>query len=520
MAEGKGKVYLIGAGPGDPDLISVKGKAILEQCDALIYDYLTPLELIIGVSQNCEIYFAGKRGGHFSTEQNEINELMVKLATEGKNVARLKGGDPFIFGRGGEEAEYLCRNGIDFEVIPGITAGTAVPGYAGIPITDRRYSSYAVLATGHKSKTKEISDVPWESLAKLRNGTLIIYMGVEELESLSGRLIKSGLDPDTPAVIIERGTEPTQHIVGAPLGRLAVKAIEKKIRPPSLVVIGKVVELRPMLAWFEKAPLFGVRIMVTRPVELAFPLYRRLRKLGAEVLPCPTIAVSEHRDEEAWNRMLILLNNRRGDRDGWLVFTSQAGVRHFIGQLKAKSDIKLLGGLKVAAVGEGTAAELRETGLHPDFIPSKATVANLATQLTEKFDLRGAVVIRVKGNLGDAMLEDVLTAAGAKVSPLRTYSVSVPRWPAGFKEKLLETPPNAIIFTSGSTVDGMFEILSEKEIQSFTRGAMIFSIGPSTSQRIRQRGLTVARECENHSIEGMIKELLAAFSGKTGESEK
>jgi len=519
MGNGKGKVYLIGAGPGDPELITVKGKAILERCDAVIYDYLTPSEFIICAPPHIEMHFAGKRAGHVSAEQDDINELMVKLALEGKIVARLKGGDPFLFGRGGEEAEYLRRQGIDFEVIPGVTAGTAVPAYAGIPITDRRYSSYTVLATGHKSKIKEKSDVPWGWLAKMKGGTLVIYMGVGELEQLSRSLIENGLSPDTPSAIIERGTESTQRIVSAPLSELAGRAVEAEIGPPALIVIGKVVDLRAKLAWFEKVPLFGVRVMVTRPVELAIPLYRRLRELGAEVLPCPTIAATEHIDEEAWDKVTALLKNRSDERDRWLAFTSRIGVRYFFEQLKRRLDIRLLAGLRIAAIGEGTAGDLRRAGLIPDFIPDKATVADLAAQLIRSFDMKEAEVIRVRGNLSEPVLENACAKAGATVIPLRTYTVSIPRWPDGIKEKLLDRPPQAIIFTSSSTVDGLFEILSDAEIKSISGNAKIFSIGPSTAQRLRQRGLPVDRQCESFSIEALIDELLAEFDRK-GRNER
>ncbi len=409
----------------------------------------------------------------------------------------------------------MRRQGIDFEVIPGITAGTAVPAYAGIPITDRRYSSYAVLATGHKSKTKEKSDVPWEWLAKMEGGTLVIYMGVGELEPLSRLLIENGLASDTPSAIIERGTESTQRIVSAPLSQLAGKAAEAEIDSPALIVIGKVVDLRAKLAWFEKVPLFGVRVMVTRPVDLAIPLYRKLRELGAEVLPCPTIAATEHIDEEAWGKVTALLENRSEKPERWLAFTSRIGVRYFLEQFKRRLDIRLLAGLRIAAIGEGTAGDLRRAGLIPDFIPDKATVADLAEQLPRKFDLRGTMVIRVKGNLSEPVLENACAKAGATVIPLPTYTVSFPRWPDGIKEKLLDRPPQAIIFTSSSTVDGLFELLNKAEIESISQNAKIFSLGPSTAQRLRQRGLPVDRQCESFSIDALIDELLAEFGRKS-----
>ncbi len=496
----KGRVYLIGAGPGDPDLISVKGYERLQSCDAVVYDNLIPSELIVSLPRNIEKYYVGKKAGNHALPQDDINSLMGKLAKEGKIVVRLKGGDPFVFGRGGEEARYLKEHDIDFEIIPGIPAAVAASACSGIPATDREHASFVVYATGHKAKDKTTSDVPWEWIASAKKGTIVIYMGVIEIENIVSRLIQSGMSPDTPAAIVERGATPTQRIFTSSLRDLVKKVNEENIKPPALFIIGKVVSLRPYLQWFENKPLFGKRVMVTRPADQAQEMYKSLRELGAEVLTYPTIATEEYHDSEGWIAYKKADNNNR-----WLIFTSENGIRYFFEQFRKQiGDIRNLGGFKIAAIGYGTKRALDKMHLKPDFVPSKATTADLAREFTSKVQLKNATVIRVRGNLADDSVENILHESGANVIPLQVYKTFHPDWPEGLKEKLFEYPPDIITFTSGSTAYGLKTMLSENEIKILTDGAIIVSIGPATNKIIKSLGMQVDCEATEHNVPGVI----------------
>jgi uroporphyrinogen III methyltransferase/synthase len=507
------KVYLVGAGPGDPELVTVKGKRILQQCDAVIYDHLVPDELIITLPANIEKIYAGKKAGSHVLAQDDINRLLVELAKEGKNIARLKGGDPFIFGRGGEEAEYLKNHNIEFEIIPGITSGLASPAYAGMPCTDRRKASFVVLATGHKAKEKDSSTVPWEWLAQAKNGTLVIYMGVGEFDNIKDILISNGLPPDTPSAVIERGTFPSQRIVTSPLFQLSEKLKEMNIKPPSIFIIGDTVEFQKELSWFAGKPLSGIRIMVTRPADQAQEMYQSLRELGAEVLPYPSITTEEYRDNKAWKAVADI--EHPSGSDHWLIFTSENGVRYFFNQLFSfVDDIRFVSRFKIAAVGYGTAKALQAYKLAADFLPSKSTTACLADEMINQFNFSRSMAIRIRGNLGDTYVEKTLASAGAQVIPLQTYRTLNAVLPDGFKEKLFAYPPDVIIFTSGSTVDGLFGIFNNDEIKKIADKALVVSIGPSTSRVIRSHGLSVSMEAKEYGIPGIITELLNYYADK------
>ena len=506
----KGKVYLIGAGPGDPELITIRGQAILDSCEAVIYDNLVAGELIIGLRPEIEKYYVGKKAGKATLPQDEINALMVKLAGEGKNVARLKGGDPFVFGRGAEEAIYLKNHNIDFEVIPGVTAGVAAPAYAGIPCTERSQASYVIFATGHKAKEKDVTSVPWNQFAQLENGTIVVYMGVAEFANIVSIFIDNGMHPDTPAAVIERGTFPSQRVIVAPLNQLTVEAIENKIKPPSIFVIGNVVDHQEYLNWFDHRPLFGKRIMVCRPADRAKDMYKSLRDLGAEVLPYPTIATRISQNSDAWAELQRLII--KSPTNMWLVFTSENGVRYFIEQFKTNlGDIRKLAKFKIAAVGYGTARALETFSLQADFIPSEATTQKLASEMVEKLDLFGASIVRVRGNLADMRVEDTLSEAGTAVLPISVYETYFPEWPEGFKEKLFDYPPDVVVFTSGSTVEGLVKFLNEEEIEELMDEAVAISIGPSTTAIAKERGIKIKLEAKEHNIPGIIAELVKHY---------
>jgi uroporphyrinogen III methyltransferase/synthase len=508
MSKKQGRVYLIGAGPGHPELITVRGQRLLRECDAVVYDYLLADELIVLLPESVEKHYVGKRAGQHMLPQDEINALLVTLATEGKNVARLKGGDPFIFGCGSIEAAHLRRHEIEFEIVPGITAGIAGPAYAGIPATDRTASSYLIVATGHDAKEKDETSVDWQLLAQAKGGTLVLYMGVKNIAANVGRLVEGGMPAETPAAIIRRGTFADQESWRGTLASLPQLVEKHQIKPPVVFVIGKVVELQSELEWFKKLPLLGKRIMVTRPAAQAKPLYRQLRDLGAEVLTYPTIKISELDDTKGWIGFSSIAAPYR-----WLVFTSANGVRFFVKQFVERyGDIRKLSEFKIAAIGSGSERALHEYNLRADFIPSEATVATLAAEFVSEQQLDNTAVVRVRGDLADNTFEAGMERMQVHCVPLTLYRTESIKWPPGMKEKLLENRPDAAIFTSSSTVAGLRHNLAKDEIEHLMKDCAIISIGPMTSDALRDAGLAVSAEAKVHTVPGLVEALLKHFT--------
>ena len=499
-----GIVYLAGAGPGDPDLVTVKTYNLLRQCDAVVYDYLIPDELITTLPENVEKYYVGKVGGKNSTPQNDINDLIISLAKSGKNVVRLKGSDPLVFGRGGEEAKVLAQNGINFEIIPGVTAGISASTYAGIPVTDRNLASWVMFVTGHKAKEKLTSSVQWDWIAKGEKGTIVIYMGVSQIGSIAADLIENGMDSDTPAAVVERTSFPTQRTHTSTLKDLPQMVIDKNVKAPAIFIIGEVVKLREYIDWFGKKPLHGLRVLVTRPSDQSQEIYARLRFLGAEVLTYPTIATREHLDNKGWDTF-----NKISTSDNWLIFTSENGIRYFIKQLKNQGkDIRLLADYRIAVIGGGTQKALEEYYLKADFIPDKATTATFADQFVSKYNLKDANVFRVRGNFSFKNIDEAVVKTGGNLIPMTVYETYYPKWPEETVEKFRAYPPDIIIFSSGTTVDGLYESLGSEDIEKFVKPATIASIGPSTSKEIVSSGLKVTYESKIHTIPGLIDELV------------
>ncbi len=501
----KGIVYLIGAGPGDPDLVTVRAKYLLERCDVVVYDALIPYELVATLPAEVERRYVGKKTARHSLPQEEINDLLVKLASQGKRVVRLKGGDPFVFGRGGEEAKFLKEHGIPYEIVPGVPSGVAAPAFAGIPCTDRNESSYVMFLTGHKAVDKVSSSVPWEWVAGARKGTLVIYMGVSEIESIVERLLDGGMPPDTPAAAVERGTFPTQRAVTTTLSDLPGKVVELDVKPPTIFVIGEIVNLQKKLEWFREKPLSGVRVMVTQPGDQAMALYRDLRERGAEVLPYPTFSTAEEFHADEWDALRRIATEER-----WLLFTNENGVRYFLERWCATvGDLRGLSAYRIAAVGAKTTHALHVRGIVPDLVPARATTAALVEELSEDPRLSNAVVVRVRGHPGDDYLEKSMEQTGAEVFPLRVYRTIHTKWPSEAKEELFMYPPDVIIFTSGSAVDGFAANLDERELERLATGATVVSIGPSTSKNIRSHGMMVGLESKKRTTQSIVDELLA-----------
>jgi len=507
MSDAEGRIYLIGAGPGDPELITLRGMRLLKACDAVIYDHLAPDELVVLMPREVEKHYVGKQAGSHVLPQSEINNLMLRLAREGKLVARLKGADPLVFGRGGEEARFLREHNVAFEIVPGVTAAVGAAAYTGIPCTDREKASFVVFATGHKAVDSSRPAVPWEKLAQLEGGSLSVYMGVGEIESIVEKLINAGMPADTPAAVIERATMPTQRRFVGTVAGLPAMVNDNNVKPPALFVVGDVVKLHEQLDWFGQGPLHGLRILVLRPSDQGGNLYQALRDYGAEVMPYPSIATEERVDERAWATYQSIDCEER-----WLIFTSENGVRYFMQQFADRvGDIRKLSAFKIAAIGFGTVRALKSHCLTTDFVPGVATVKGLVTELVVNFDWSCASVVRVQGNLSDSTVPDALTGAGAEVIPMEVYRTYYPEWPIGFKRKLLQTPPNAILFSSGSTADGLRAILNDEEFRRVTVKAQIVSIGPSTSRIIESHGLKVTLEAKEHSVPGLVQELVAFY---------
>ena len=501
-----GRVFITGAGPGNPGLITEKAKSALNKCDAVVYDHLVSLELIVPLQKRVERIYAGKSATRHTMKQEEINRLLVKLAQEGKTVVRLKGGDPYIFGRGGEEALHLRENGIPFEIIPGVTAGVAVPAYAGIPVTHRGKSAFAVFITAHEAAEKQGSEIPWDLLAGSQKGTIVGYMGVKTLPDTVFRLLKGGMHPDTPTAVIERGTTGRQVTVTGTLENIAGKVKEAGVKPPALVIIGETAALQHSIGEAEDLPLKGKTIMITRPGDQAQEMYRDLRELGAEILPLPSIATEASADFKGWEKFWDIIG-------GWLLFTSENGVRYFFEQyFTAGFDLRSLSKFQIAAVGSGTEKALSKIGIIADFLPRKFTVRDLAEEMTMQFDFAGVDVVRVRGNLADDTAERILRGAGAKVLPLAVYRTYTPAWDAGMFTAFREAEIDAVTFTSGSTVKRLKEILGEEEFAGFMEKTPTISIGPMTSQTIEELGGTVAAEAKVYSIEGVTEALVGCLT--------
>jgi len=503
----EGMVYLVGAGPGDPDLITVRGRDLLGRCDAVVYDNLIPNELVVALPATIDRWYVGKEPGRHSLPQQEINDLLVRLSSEGKRVVRLKGGDPFVFGRGAEEAKHLRDHGIPYEIVPGITSGVAAPAFAGIPCTARSEASYVMFLTGHKALDKPSSSVPWEWVGGGTNGTLVIYMGVAEVKNIVERLLAGGMEPGTPAAVLERGTMSTQRTITTTVSDLPREVIEAGVRPPAVLVIGEVVKYHEELRWFQKRPLSGVRVMVTRPADQSESLYRSLREFGAEVLAYPTIATAEVLHSDGWD---AVRSSRTGSGERWLVFTSENGVRYFLRQWHASiGDTRRLRDYSVAAVGDGTVRALERMHIMPDFVPTEATTAALVEQMTGTLDLSGGTVVRVRGNLGGDHIEKVLGRSNAAVISLPVYRTLTARWSAAMTEKLFADLPDAIVFTSGAAADGLAENLDARQLEKLANGATVVSIGPSTTKIIRSHGMSVDLESKERTVASIVDEMVA-----------
>ncbi len=497
-----GKVYLIGAGPGDPTLITVKGLELLKRAEVVVYDYLATPKLLKHVPKDAEFIYAGKKGGvcHAHT-QEEINQMLVDNARAGKTVVRLKGGDPFIFGRGGEEIEELVKYDIAFEVVPGVTSATAAATYAGVPITHREYTASVAFVTGHEDPTKEKSNIAWDKIAT-GIGTLVFYMGIKNLPSITANLIKNGRDPETPVAVVRWASTPVQKSVVGTLATIADIVKEEGIKPPALVVVGDVVKLREKINWFEKRPLFGKRILVTRTREQASELVRLLEDQGADCVEGATIALDEPDSWEPLDNELSKLGDYQ-----WLLFTSINAIRFFFQRLYEKGmDVRDLKGPKVAAVGTATADILKEYGLIADLVPEEFTGEGLANSLIAQ-GVDGNNILLPRAKKAREILPEMLSERGANVNIVPVYQNVRPKDYDMVREELSEGNVDLVTFTSSSTVTNFLDMLGD-EREEFLKGVKIATIGPITRKTAEREGLSVDVQPEMFTIPSLVKSIL------------
>jgi uroporphyrinogen III methyltransferase/synthase len=498
-----GLVYLVGAGPGDPGLITVKGLECIRKASVIIYDYLAAPFLLTYARHDAELIYVGKKGGDHTLSQEGINALIVEKARGGATVARLKGGDPFIFGRGGEEAEVLVDAGIPFEIVPGVTSAIAAPAYAGIPLTHRKYTTSVAFVTGHEDPSKEVSTIDWDALSK-GIGTLVFFMGVKNLPQITRRLIQHGKPAGTPVALVRWGTTARQQTVSGTLENIVQRAKDAGIKAPAIIVVGDVVTLRPAMKWFDKRPLFGKRIVVTRARAQASDLIQLLSELGAECLEFPTIKVEPPTD---WSPLDKALENI-GDYS-WLVFTSVNGVKFFFERLFALGkDVRILGHLHTAAIGPATAEKLMGFGLKSDIIPDSYR-AEAVVAAFGRLDIAGQKILLPRAAEARPILPQELTMMEATVDEITVYHT---RPVSDHADRLIEALDakaiDMITFTSSSTVSNFKSLLPADRFPELIEAATIASIGPITTETAEKLGFKVHLTAEKFTIPGLVEAIL------------
>ena len=491
-----GRVSLVGAGPGDPELITVRGLDRVRSADVLVYDRLVSQELVDAAPMHAERVYVGKSAGCAALNQRAIEELLIDRARSGHQVVRLKGGDPFVFGRGGEEGEALRAAGVEFEVVPGVTAGVAASAYAGIPVTHRDDASAVAFVTGHEDPEKPETALDWKALAAFP-GTLVFYMGVRRLADNAAALIEAGRDAGEPAAAVERGTMDGQRTVTATLGTLAAAVEAEEIGAPALIVVGPVVGRREALAWLERRPLHGRRVVVTRARAQASSLAAALRALGAEAIELPAIRVEPRTDDAEVRTAVAAIGEY-----SLVCVTSANGARLLYEALESAGlDARALAGATVAAIGPGTARELAAHGIAADLLPERSVAEALVEALAET-EVEGRRVLVVRPATARDVLPDALRERGAQVDAVAFYE-TVREQP---EPDAVEAARGAdyVTFTSASTVRNLSEALGGE----LPAGARVVSIGPITSAAAREAGIEVAVEASRHDVDGLIEALL------------
>ena len=500
------KVYLIGAGPGDPGLVTLRGKQCISKADVIIYDYLASPALLNYARKNAELIYVGKKGGDHTLSQDKINALIVEKAKAGSTVCRLKGGDPFIFGRGGEEAEILASKSIPFEVVPGVTSAIAAAAYAGIPLTHRNLTATLAFVTGHEDPHKKESSIDWEALAR-GIGTLVFFMGVKNLPDITQKLIANGRSPDTPVALIRWGTTPRQTTVTGTLDNINELAKKSNLKPPAIIVVGEVVQLRNTLSWFEKRPLLSRRIVVTRARQQASDLVKRLSDLGAECLEFPTIKVVAADDltplEDAVQHLSAY---------DWIIFTSVNGVKFFFEHLfGTDKDVRALNQLHTAAIGPATAEKLLEYGFKCDILPQNYR-AEAVVDAFAKISLDGKKILLPRAAEARPVLPLELRKMGAQVDEVTVYHTKKARGDTDqLINRLEEKTIDLITFTSSSTVRNFKDLLPPDRFTQLIKGITIASIGPITTETAIEAGFEVAITANAYTIPGLCDAIVTFY---------
>lgn len=499
-----GTVYLVGAGPGDPGLLTVRAAQLIACAGVIVYDALVNPAILERRPAGAELVYVGKRGGHHSRTQDEINALLVELAGRHERVVRLKGGDPFVFGRGGEEALVLAAAGIPFQVVPGVTAGVAAPAYAGIPVTQRGMAASVAFVTGHEDPLKPETGLDWEHLAH-GVGTVVFYMGVGRLEENFRNLVEAGRAPDTPAAVVEWGTYPRQRVVTGTLETLPARVREAGIGAPAITVVGEVVSLRETLGGWGQGPLSGRCVVVTRARAQASDLAAALEELGAEVVQFPTIRITGPADSGPLRAAAL----RAGEFD-WVVFTSANGVDRFFAALReAGGDARALGGTRLCALGPATAAELEKHGLRADLVSETFVAEGVVAALSAATELAGKRILLPRAEVARAVLPDSLRRLGAEVEEVVAYrTVQDGSDAEAVRERIAAGEVDVVTFTAASTVKSFAGLLGPN-----VGRARVATIGPVTSAAARELGLAVDVEAENHTIPGLVAAVCGLFPG-------
>lgn len=504
-----GKVYLVGAGPGDPGLITVKGMECIQKADVIIYDYLAAAVLLKNARKDAELIYVGKKGGDHTLAQEKINELMAEKALSGAMVARLKGGDPFIFGRGGEEAEVLHRNGIPFEIVPGVTSAIAAPAYAGIPLTHRKYASTLAFVTGHEDPAKTDTSIDWAAIAK-GIGTIVFLMGVKNLPRICTQLLKHGKASDTPVALVRWGTTPRQVTVCGTLANIVEKAKQAGLKAPAIVIVGDVVQLRPILKWYEDRPLLGKKIVVTRARAQSSDLVKLLSDLGAECLEYPTIKIQPTEDWTALDK--TLKNIAAYD---WLIFTSVNGVTFFFERLLATGrDVRALNNVCIASIGPATEQRLSDFGLNSDIVPESYRAESVVAAFGNR-NVKAKRILLPRAREARSVLPLELTKMGAQVDEITVYeTMAVDEDADQLINHLQEKSVDLITFTSSSTVRNFKALIPTKQFKNLLQGVIVASIGPITTDTARQLGFEVHITAEVYTIPGLCEAIQQFYAKK------
>jgi uroporphyrinogen III methyltransferase / synthase len=483
-----GKVYLVGAGPGDLKLITLRGFELVQEADVIVHDYLANKDLLSFSRKGAELIYVGKQTSAHEMAQADINRLLVRKAKQHEMVVRLKGGDPFIFGRGGEEAEFLAENGIEFEIIPGVTSAIAAPAYAGMPLTHRDYASSVAFITGHEDEKKRKSTIRWSDLATGPD-TLVFLMGIRNLKAIKEKLIRGGKRPDTPCAVVQWGTLPQQKVVSGTLDRIDSLSRGADIKPPGILIVGDVVKLRERLKWFEKRPLFGSSIAVTRAPHQSGKFGKLLADKGAHVIYIPTINIEPIEPNRRLSKALDELSSYY-----CIIFTSINGASIFLANLLGKGkDIRTLSGIQILPIGDATASLLRYRGIIPDLVPKTFTSEGVVEAL-KQLKIRGTRFLLPRAEEGRDVIVKHIKAEGGTCDVIPVYRTTLPQSPVPLTEK-----PDIITFTSSSTVKNFITLYGLDAM----RGTVIASIGPVTTRTLLDNGITVDIEAARYDIPGL-----------------